>query len=202
MSAELSKLQDIPLKKSHISIGMRLENFRKAAEELAIPLTPEEMTQMKNDIKDHAEYIWERLSINAENAVRLKAKAKEITEAAKSIENSVASDKKYLLEAMQSSGIPRITFGEFKMEVAVRKSMISKRPATEKDFTANNEIVIPKFSWKRDPEVTDLLDHEELVEKSFEWDLNKFRGDKKKYANYIDYKVSKTVSVKINKDGK
>jgi len=188
--------------KSNISIVTRLENYRKAAEELEIPISKEEWDEIKENIEDHARYIWERLNINLSKADELKSEAKKLTEAAKSLTNQSINDKEYLLEALEKSGFERVKFGNFEMKVRTRKTLISKRPAIEKDFTAYSEIVKPSFSWNRDPEIDDLLNNRELVETHYEWDLNKIKEDKEKYKQFFDYKVSKFVTVKINKEGK
>lgn len=154
-----------------LSIVDKVQAFADLADGIREPDDDNEISELLENIEEHGSTIYEYIKLLEADAAELKIRGDKIVSARKVQENKAKRYKQQLKDAMNLAGFSSFTAGDFRVKVSNSKKLQPSRPPNEKDFVNRPELVIPKFSWNREPEASDKLENGDLVETDFAWDL-------------------------------
>ena len=181
-----------------LSLHEQLSKFAEAADGLRDDVSNAELEQLGKEIDKHAADIWAYHKLIEADAERLYAKAKELSEAAKTQKNKSDRVKEYLRYTLKVNGFTKFKAGDLQFSISESKKAVAKRPATETDFYSMPDLINPKFTWTYEPTVNDWVTNQEKVTPHFEWDLKTLKTMGRE--DLIDYETTTKLTVKIAKE--
>jgi len=182
----------------YYSIQEQIAAFSAAAEGLSGEISKEELDKLGKNIGKNAGLLWDYHEMILADAARLKVTADKYSKAAKVQANKAERTKDFLKHALKSNGFTRLTFGDTEINLGEANKPVPARPATDADFAATPELLIPSFSWKGEPTIDQYFEMPALVDVAYEWDMPALKksGKKELLATETTYKLRVKISKK------